>query len=119
MQIDILANDTNYDANRFDNNFNFFNMFLTNFNISVESVICSRIPSGKGQHHMESSPPIFNLLICFYMVGDFPGGYSQTDCNFNFNTNVKVAVEIYVNSSINTKIFTHYSFIYILETSVT
>ena len=90
-----------YDTNLFDNNFNLFNMFLTNFNRSVEFAICSGIPSGEGQYHMESSPPICSLLTCFYMVGDFSGGYSQTDCNFNFNTNVKVTVDIYVNSSIS------------------
>ena len=90
-----------YDTNLFDNNFNLFNMFLTNFNSSVESVICLGIPSGEGQYHMKSSPPIFNLLIPFYMVGDFSVGYSQIDCNFNFNINVKVTVDIYENSSIN------------------
>ena len=50
---------------------------------------------------MESSPPICNLLTRFCMVGDFSGGYSQTDCNFNFDTNVKVTVDIYVNNSVN------------------
>ena len=90
-----------YDTNLFDNNFNLFDMFLTNFNRSVEFAICSGIPSGEGQYHMESSPPICSLLTRFYMVGDFSGGYSQTDCSFNFNINVKVTVDIYANSSIN------------------
>ena len=130
-------------------------MFLTNFNSSVEFAICSGIPSGEGQYHIESSPPIWNLLTRLYIVGDFSGGYSQTNFNFNFNINVKVTVEISVNSSIyfsvshllkyllgfrimklesNSKItakfetiphcllfffFSHYSFIYIWETSVT
>ena len=35
------------------------------------------------------------------MAGDFSGRYSQTDCNLNFNTNVKVTVDIYANSSIS------------------
>ena len=75
-----------------------FLTFLTNFS-SVEFAICSGIPFGKGSYHMESS-----LLICninpwtgFCMVGDFSGGYSQTDCNFNVN----VTVDSYMNSSIN------------------
>ena len=42
-----------------------------------------------------------NLLTCFYMVGDFSGGYSQRDCNFNFNINVNVTVDSYMNSSFN------------------
>ena len=75
-------------------------MFLTNFNSSVEFAICSGITSGEGQYHIESSPPICNLLTRLYMVGDFSGGYSQTNFNFNFNINVKVTVEISVNSSI-------------------
>ena len=36
-----------YDTNLFDNNFNLFNMFLTNFNSSVKFAICSEIPSGE------------------------------------------------------------------------
>ena len=36
-----------YDTNFFDNNFNLFNMFLTNFNSSVKFAVCSEIPSGK------------------------------------------------------------------------
>ena len=85
----------------FDNNFNLFNMFLTNFIGSVEFAIFSGIPSGEVQYHMEPSPPICNLLTCFYMVGDFSVWYSQTDCNFNFNINVEVTVDIYVDSIIN------------------
>ena len=67
----------------YDNNFNFFNMLLTNLNSSVEFAICSQIPSGERPYPMESSPRIcnVNLLTCFYMVGDFSGAYSQTDCN--------------------------------------
>ena len=75
--------------------------FLTNFNSSVEFAISSGIPSGEGQYHMESSPPFSNLLICFYMVGNFSGEYSQRDCNFNYNINIKVTVDNYVNSGIN------------------
>ena len=37
-----------YDINIFDNNFNLLNMFLTNFNSSVEFAICSGIPSSEG-----------------------------------------------------------------------
>ena len=87
-----------YDTNVFDNNFNLLNM-LTNFNSSVEFAICSRIPLGEGWYDIESSPLTCNLLT--HLVGDFSGGYSQTDYNFNFNINVKVTVDIYVNSSIN------------------
>ena len=74
-----------YDTNLLDNSFNLFNMFLTNFNSSVEFAICSGIPSGEGPYHMESSPPIFSInpMPRFYMVGNFSEGYSQTDCNFN------------------------------------
>ena len=52
---------------------------------------------------MKSSLPICNINLCtgFYMVRDFSGVYSQTDCNFNFNTNVNVTVDSYVNSSFN------------------
>ena len=32
------------------------------------------------------------------MVGDFSGGYSQTDCIFNFNINVNVTVDSYMSS---------------------
>ena len=90
-----------YDTNFFDNNFNLFNMFLTNFNSSVEFAIYSRILSGEGPYHMESSPPICNInpLTHFYMVGDFSGGYSQTNCNFKVNVNV--TVDSYMNSSFN------------------
>ena len=82
-----------YDTNVFDNNFNPFNM-LTNFNGSVEFGICSGIPSGEGPYHMVPSPPIYhiNSLPRFYMVEDFSEGYSQTDCNFDFNINVNVTV---------------------------
>ena len=92
-----------FDTNLFDNNFNLFNMFLTNFNSSVEFAIFSGIPSGEGPYHMESSPPICNInpLPQFYMVGDFSGGYSQTDCKFNFNINVNVTVGSYMNRSFN------------------
>ena len=81
-----------YDSNLFDNNFNLFNMFLTNSNSSVESAICLGIPFSEGLYHMESSTPIYNInpLPQFYMVGDFSGGYSQPDCKFNFNINVTV-----------------------------
>ena len=80
-----------------DNNFNVFNMFLPNFNSFVEFSFSLGVPSC----HMESSPPIcnINLLTWFYVIGDFSGSYSQTDCKFNFNTNVNVTVEIYLNSS--------------------
>ena len=72
-------------------------MFLINFKSSVEFSTCSGIPSGKGPYHMESIPPICNIspLTGFYMVGDFSGGYSQTDCNFDFN----VTVDSHMNSS--------------------
>ena len=78
-------------------------MFLPNFNSFVEFAICSGIPSGEGPYHMESSSPNckINPLTCFYMVGDFSGGGSQTDCNFNFNINVNVTVHSYMNSSFN------------------
>ena len=79
-----------YDTNLFYNNFNHFKMFLTKF---------SKIPSSEGSYHMETS-----LLICntnlwtgFYMVGVFPGSYSQTKCNFNFNINVDVTADSYMN----------------------
>ena len=35
------------------------------------------------------------------MVEDFSGGYSQTDCKFNFNINVNVTVDSYMNRSFN------------------
>ena len=41
-----------YDTNLFDNNFHLFNMFLTNFNSSVEFAICLEIPSGEGPYHI-------------------------------------------------------------------
>ena len=65
-----------YDTNIFDNNFNLFNIFLTNFNSSFEFSFCSGIPPGEGPYHMESSPPICNInpLSRFYMVGDFSQG---------------------------------------------
>ena len=80
-----------------DNNFNVFNMFLPNFNSFVEFSFSLGVPSC----HMESSPPIcnINLLTWFYVIGDFSGGYSQTDCKFNFNTNVNVTVGSYLTSS--------------------
>ena len=82
---------------------NIINMFLTNFNSSVEFAICSGIPSNEGLYHMESTPPICNInpLTGFCVVGDFSGGYSQTNCNFNLNNNVNVTVDIYMNSSLN------------------
>ena len=47
------------------------------------------------------SPPIFNinLLPRFIMVGNFSGGYSRTDCNFNFN--ISIIVDSYMNSCFN------------------
>ena len=92
-----------YDTNLFDNNFNIFNLFLTNFNSSDEFAICSGIPSSDGPYHMESSPPICNInpVPRLYMIGDFSGVYSQTDCNFNFSINVSVTVHSYMNSSFN------------------
>ena len=92
-----------YETILFDNNFNLFNMFLTNFNSSVEFAICSGIPSGEGPYHMESSPPIGNInpLPQFYMVGDFSRSFSQTENKFNFNINVNVTVDSYMNRSFN------------------
>ena len=86
-------------------------MFLSNFNSSVEFAICSGILSGEGSYHMESSPPIcnINLLAGFCMVGDFSGGYSQTDRNFNFNINFSATVDSYMNSSFS------YSFLHLLK----
>ena len=86
-----------YDTNLFDNNL--FNMFLTNFNSSVEFAIW--IP-------IKSNPPICNInpLTGFCVVEDFSGGYSQTDCNFNFNINVNVTVDIYMKSSFQFQLFT-------------
>ena len=54
--------------------------------------------SDGGAYHIESSPLICNInqLPEFYMVGDLSGGYSQTDCKFNFNTNVNVTVDSYM-----------------------
>ena len=91
-----------YDTALFDNNLNLFNMFITNFNSSDEFAICSGTPSGEGLY-MESSPPICNInpLSQFYMVGDLSGGYSQTDCKFNFNTNVNVTFDSYMKRTFN------------------
>ena len=104
-----------FDTNLFDNNFNLFNSFLTNFNSSAEFAICSGIPSGEGPSHMESSPPIsnINLLPQFYMVGDLSGGYSQTDRKFNFNTNVNVTADSYLKRSFNFS-FSQYPLIAVL-----
>ena len=90
-----------YGNSLFDNYFNLFNMFLTNFNSSVKFAICLEIPYGEGPYHMESSPAICNTnpLLCFYMVGEFSEGYSQADCNFTFNINFNVTVDSYMNSS--------------------
>ena len=77
-----------------DNNFNLFNLFLTNVNSSVEFAICLRI-----MYHMKTS-----LLICStnpWMVRDFSGGYSLTECNFNCNINVNATDNRYMNSSLN------------------
>ena len=41
-----------YDTNLFDNNFNLFIMFLTNFNSSVEFTICSAMPSGEESYFL-------------------------------------------------------------------
>ena len=92
-----------YETILFDNNFNLFNMFLTNFNSSVEFAICSGIPSREGPYHVESSPPIGNInpLPQFYMVGDFSRSFSQTENKFNFNINVNVTVDSYLNRSSN------------------
>ena len=92
-----------YDTNLFDNNFNLFNLFLTNFNSSVEFAICSGIPSSEGLYHMGSSPLIcnVNLFPQFYMVGVLSGDYSQADHKFNFNANVNVTVDSYMNRSVN------------------
>ena len=92
-----------YDTNLFDNNFNLFNMFLTNFNSSVKFAICSEIPSGEWPYHMESSLSICNInpLLHFYVVGDFSGSYYQTDCKFSFNINVNVTVDSCMNRSFN------------------
>ena len=100
-----------YDTNLFDNNFNLFIMFLTNFNSSVEFTVCSAMPSGEESYFMESSPPIYiiNLWTVFSMVRDVSGGYSQTDWNDNFNINVNITVDSYMNSS-----FT-FSFLHLLK----
>ena len=89
-----------YDTNLLDNNFSHFNTFLTNFNSSVEFAICSGIPSCEVSCHIETSLPIcyLNPWIGFCMVGDFSEGYSETDCNFNFDSNVNVTVDSF-NSS--------------------
>ena len=65
---------------------------------SVEFPICSEISSGEGSYHMESVLPIWNINLwtgsC--MLRDFSAGYSQTDCNFNFNIKVNVIVDSWV-----------------------
>ena len=101
--INIHPSQSIYDTNLFDNNFNLFNMFLTNFNSSVKFAICSEIPSGEWPYHMESSLSICNInpLLHFYVVGDFSGSYYQTDCKFSFNINVDVTVDSCMNRSFN------------------
>ena len=91
------------DINLFYNNFDLFDMFLTNCNNSAEFSICSGILSGEWLYHMDSSLSMCNInpRTGFCMVGYFFGDYSQTDCNFNFNINVNVTVDIYLNSSFN------------------
>ena len=83
-------------------------MFLTSFNSSVEFKICSEIPSSEGMHHIESSPPIWNInpLTRYYMVGNVSWGYSPTDSNFNFNIIVNFTVDSYMNSKFNIR-FSH------------
>ena len=73
-------------------------MFSTNSNSSVEFEACSRI-----LYHMDTSLPICNTnpWTGSYMVGDFSGGYSLTDCHFNFNINVNVTANSYMNSSLD------------------
>ena len=91
-----------YDTNLFDN-FNLFNLYLTNINSSVEFAICLGILSGEGPYHIDSNPPIcnINLLPQFYMVGDLSGDYFETDCKFNFNANLNVTADCYMNRSFN------------------
>ena len=62
-------------------------MPFTNFNSSVEFGIRLGISSNERSYHIETSLPICNTnqWTGFCMVGYFSGGYSQTDCNFNFN----------------------------------
>ena len=85
----------------------FLNIFLTNFNGSVEFAVCSGITFREGSYLMKTGLPIcsINPWTVLRMVGDFSGGYSQTDCNFNFN-NVYITADIYMNSSFNFSFFT-------------
>ena len=48
-------------------------------------------------------PPLKKRIILpqFYIVGNFSGGFSQTDHKFNFNTNVNATVDSYINRSFN------------------
>ena len=50
-----------YDTNLFDNNFNLFNMFLTNFNSSVEFAICPGFPRVRDSIIWS---PVLRLTIC-------------------------------------------------------
>ena len=67
--------------------------------------------SGERSYNIESNPPIYNMnpLTGFCIVGEFSGGYSQTDCKFYFNINVNVTVTVdsYMNSGFNFS-FSHY-----------
>ena len=86
----------------------FLNIFLTNFNGSVEFAVCSGITFREGSYRMKTGLPIcsINPWTVFRMVGNFSGGYCQTDCNFNFNNNVYFTADIYMNSSFNFSFFT-------------
>ena len=81
----------------------FFYIFLTNFSSSVKFVICSRISSSEGLYDMETSLTIYHTSpwICFCVVEVFSGGFSQTNCSFNFNINVNIIANSYMNSRIN------------------
>ena len=76
---------------------------MTNSNSSVEIAICSEIPSSERLYQVETNLPICNTnpSTGFCMVGDFFGGYFQTDSNFNSNINVNVKVNSYINISFN------------------
>ena len=90
-----------FQNNIFNNDFNNFSVFLTNFNSFSDFKVCSKAPLSDVLCHLEATQLTFNesQLTGFSMIWVLTERRLKADFYFSLNVNVNVAVASYVNST--------------------
>ena len=90
-----------FQNNIFNNDFNNFSAFLTNFNSFSDFKVCSKAPLSDVLCHLEATQLTFNesQLTGFSMMWVLTERRLKADFYFSLNVNVNVAVASYVNST--------------------